>query len=668
MNSDHTFAAFVSYSSRDSAFARRLHRALEAYRIPKSLGAFVIGSERHPNRIYPVFRDREELATGSLAERIEAALENSRNLIVICSANAAQSPWVAREIEAFRALGRGDRIFTIIADTALSIDEDKRDVTRSLFPAVLLADPGKNEPVAADARRRKDGFDNAVIKLIAGLIGVSPGKLLDREKRRRTERALTRAGFASIGVLAVALGVTTIAEMGRRSDVARSEGNLEAFISLAPPGSIVSTAPEASLDRAVAYARLAAVRPVTLPDRNVYAWTFSADETMAFIGLAQGGAALVPTGGGDVRTIAGPACRDDAATIWQECAVRAIVEVDASAVAVGDARGVVSILSTDGGVLVSRKLHDHMVVGFATSNAARQIVSVDAQGGIVVASIESLTPSGRYQTRRPVRRLIGLSSDGRQVALELGDSTLAVYVFQTQTLEAPEQAASGGPVSLASIAIDGQAEFVERHFFADADGVWTYSLDLFSSEARQSDRYQTVAITNIFTGAQEEVRTDAPRGEDGVRQIILGSSTAWVSGDRGEYVRLGDDWAPAPRIFSRERGEFSRSGRLIGFVESSRGDLAVLVIIDLRDYAAFNQLIDDAGPRLRQEICRSRWASRLPRLSTPGEYDAWRSVAGYATFDAASAVSRASACDQRGLLDVDGWAQLPQSFAQLWTR
>ena len=34
------YAAFISYSSKDAKFAQRLHRALESYGIPSSLGKF----------------------------------------------------------------------------------------------------------------------------------------------------------------------------------------------------------------------------------------------------------------------------------------------------------------------------------------------------------------------------------------------------------------------------------------------------------------------------------------------------------------------------------------------------------------------------------------------------------------------------------------------------
>lgn len=193
------FAAFISYSSKDAAFARRLHTALEAYRIPKSLGSFdLLGEGGKPNRVYPVFRDREELSAGDLGERIEAALRASSALIVVCTPDSAASPWVQKEIEYFSALGRRQRIFTVIPDAASSIAAD--DDPRVCFPPALR---GGSEPLAADARKRRDGFRGALLKMVAGLIDVNAGALVDRDRTSRSIRALQIAAGSAIAVLAL---------------------------------------------------------------------------------------------------------------------------------------------------------------------------------------------------------------------------------------------------------------------------------------------------------------------------------------------------------------------------------------------------------------------------------------------------------------------------------
>jgi formylglycine-generating enzyme required for sulfatase activity len=206
----HRYAAFISYSSKDAAFARRLHRALESYGIPSSLGKFDLIGGGKKNRIYPVFRDREELSAGHLGDQIEANLRASAALIVVCSPNGAASPWVQKEIEFFAEQGRLSKIFAIIPDNAPLVDENGVDATQSCFPPAFLGDAligDKLEPLAADARRGKDGFRSAWLKVVAGLIGVSPGKIIDRDKKRQVRQRLVN-GTLALG-MALFLAVAT---------------------------------------------------------------------------------------------------------------------------------------------------------------------------------------------------------------------------------------------------------------------------------------------------------------------------------------------------------------------------------------------------------------------------------------------------------------------------
>src|SRR5712691_10234337 len=131
------YAAFISYSSKDAPFARRLHRALESYGIPSTIGEFdLLGGGGKKNRVYPVFRDREELPSGELGEALKAGLRASGALIVVSSPNSAASEWVEKEIAFYLTLGRRDRIFAIIADDA-PIALDGRDATADCFPPII---------------------------------------------------------------------------------------------------------------------------------------------------------------------------------------------------------------------------------------------------------------------------------------------------------------------------------------------------------------------------------------------------------------------------------------------------------------------------------------------------------------------------------------------------
>ena len=110
--------AFISYSHKDNKWANWLIRRLESYPIPKEFQGIkfsdggVLGKH-----LRPVFRDRDELPSGAeLGPAIEGVLQDSRYLIVLCSQNAAQSQWVNKEIEFYRATGRAKFILTLILD------------------------------------------------------------------------------------------------------------------------------------------------------------------------------------------------------------------------------------------------------------------------------------------------------------------------------------------------------------------------------------------------------------------------------------------------------------------------------------------------------------------------------------------------------------------------
>ncbi|MCH8034592.1 MAG: toll/interleukin-1 receptor domain-containing protein [Bacteroidetes bacterium] len=100
--------AFISYSSKDSKVARKLHKKLETYNIPRDLVGRPGRYEPVPRRLFPIFRDRDELPlSADLGASIEDALRASRYLIVLCSRNSATSRWVNEEIRYFKVSGQG---------------------------------------------------------------------------------------------------------------------------------------------------------------------------------------------------------------------------------------------------------------------------------------------------------------------------------------------------------------------------------------------------------------------------------------------------------------------------------------------------------------------------------------------------------------------------------
>lgn len=228
------FRAFISYRHKEKVWGDWLHKALEAYRVPRELVGQAGRDGPIPGRIAPVFRDREDLAASvDLGSEIRAALAASANLIVICSPGAVASQFVADEIVEFKRLGRSDRIFAIIVEG----EPNARDPALECFPDALkyhLKDDGtlsaeRAEPIAADARDQGDGKENAKLKLIAGILGVGFDQLRRREQeaqRRRFRRfAAVAAGLVTVfaGLAAAAGWFGYVSQIER----ARAEDNLD---------------------------------------------------------------------------------------------------------------------------------------------------------------------------------------------------------------------------------------------------------------------------------------------------------------------------------------------------------------------------------------------------------------------------------------------------------
>lgn len=245
---------FISYRHADNKepgrqWATWLHQTLETYEVPADL----VGTKNQrgdviPERIFPVFRDEEELpADASLSTPIEAALQNSRFLVVLCSPNAVRSTFVADEILRFKQLGKQDRILAAILYGEPTM---ATNMERECFPRPLRHAIDENgqlieklaEPIAADFRLHDGGQgwtspaayrdvlkaagvpDKAaneqvnvymrqqnlmLLKIVAGVLGVPLGVLTARDKAYQIEKQKQRAKvlrrwLAAVSGLAVA--------------------------------------------------------------------------------------------------------------------------------------------------------------------------------------------------------------------------------------------------------------------------------------------------------------------------------------------------------------------------------------------------------------------------------------------------------------------------------
>ena len=220
-NQDFKYWAFISYSHADEEWAKWLHKSIETYRVPRKLVGRETDNGALPRRLFPVFRDRDELPGASdLGGKIQQALKTSRSLIVICTPKSAVSKWVNEEIKAYKALGRADHVLCLMIDGEPNAAPDSGLL--ECFPRAVRFQVGDDgeltevpaEPIAADARPGKDGKTNALFKLLSGLMGVGYDELRQREKQRQRRRR-TRLIASAVGVFVLlAATYTLVADAG----------------------------------------------------------------------------------------------------------------------------------------------------------------------------------------------------------------------------------------------------------------------------------------------------------------------------------------------------------------------------------------------------------------------------------------------------------------------
>jgi WD40 repeat protein len=203
--------AFISYSYADRAWAYWLHKSLERYRIPRRLVGVSTSSCAVPTHLVPVFLDRIELAAGhDLDTSILDALSEAHSLIVICSPSATRSERVIQEIKSFRDVNPR-RVLSLIVAGRPNAAQRGGSATEECFPAPLrggseTVDDAVRVPLAADVRPGKGGRQEALLKMIAGVLDVNLDQLRQRDlQRRRRKWMVTSAVSLIVMVCALAL-------------------------------------------------------------------------------------------------------------------------------------------------------------------------------------------------------------------------------------------------------------------------------------------------------------------------------------------------------------------------------------------------------------------------------------------------------------------------------
>ena len=203
------YYAFISYNHADKKEARDLQRWLVHYTFPRS----VRKTRSELPRNISVFRDETHLEVGELSPQIVAALEQSDNLIVVCSPNATKSKWVNDEIKYFISLGKSDKIIPYI----ISGRPYAENIEEECYPKTILELSQDKELLGANIT--DSGIDAAAIRIVAKMFGLRPDTLypeLKNEKRRK--RLVIFSAIIAFILLLIGFIVTLIHQNNKIQD------------------------------------------------------------------------------------------------------------------------------------------------------------------------------------------------------------------------------------------------------------------------------------------------------------------------------------------------------------------------------------------------------------------------------------------------------------------
>lgn len=111
------FTAFISYNSKDNSKARWLQKRLESYSLPSVIAnekGEVLRSYDNKPKKFRIFRYVTDLVAQNLDDGLRKELDQSKFLIVICSPNSANAPWVRKEVKHFIDTGRKKQIIPFV--------------------------------------------------------------------------------------------------------------------------------------------------------------------------------------------------------------------------------------------------------------------------------------------------------------------------------------------------------------------------------------------------------------------------------------------------------------------------------------------------------------------------------------------------------------------------
>ena len=205
------YDAFISYSyAADGALAPSLRNGLQRFATPWRVFGWV-----NPVRSLRVFQDQASLsANPALWPTIEKALGSAEWFILLASPEAANSPWVEKEIDFWHRNKPPEHLLIIQTDGDIAWDNDKSDFDWAKTTALprRLSTVFTDEPRWIDARWARTGaqaslrdprFRDLVAELAAPLRGVPKDELIGEDIRQH--RRLNHWRNAALGVVTMLL-------------------------------------------------------------------------------------------------------------------------------------------------------------------------------------------------------------------------------------------------------------------------------------------------------------------------------------------------------------------------------------------------------------------------------------------------------------------------------
>ncbi len=210
--------AFVSYAQAlDAPLAKALRDGLQS-----------MGKSPFALRRARVFLDTSSLAfTPDLPKSLQTALQSSRSLIVLCSPEAARSPWVALEIQAWLERHPVENLILVLAAGRLAWGDGGFDRERSDALPEPLFGVFQSEPLWLDMTWARDAASahaepamrTGVARLAAAILKLPLDEIEgDDVRSHRTLKRLRTLAVVALAILtacSIAFGI--IADLNRRT-------------------------------------------------------------------------------------------------------------------------------------------------------------------------------------------------------------------------------------------------------------------------------------------------------------------------------------------------------------------------------------------------------------------------------------------------------------------